>query len=104
MVGFGLSASKKSLGTGLDTQVVMSVPLNIHVTLDPVHKTLNIKRPLSLPYNVLNIRSHPYTFAMSYDLTSNVDTAVQALSQPQHPLYNKEELEQVKHVSCLSLC
>ncbi|CAN8004231.1 unnamed protein product, partial [Ixodes hexagonus] len=92
MFGVALTFNKTSLGTGADTQTIINLPIDLHVTVDPIHKKLSLKRPLSLPWNILNHHFRPYTFVMPYDLASDVPNAVAALSQPQYPLYNKEEV------------
>ncbi|EEC17915.1 hemelipoglycoprotein precursor, putative, partial [Ixodes scapularis] len=92
MVGVGLTFNKTFVGVGADIQTVFNLPIDLKVTVDPIHKKLSLNRPLSLPWNIVNHHFRPYTFAMPYDLVSDVSTAVTALSQPQYPLYNKDEV------------
>lgn len=96
MVGVGLTFNKTSLGTGSDVQTVFNLPIDLHLTVDPIHKTLSLKRPLSLPWNVLNHHFRPFTFTMPYDIATDVSHAVTTLEQPQYPLYNKEEVTEVR--------
>ncbi|KAM7286899.1 vitellogenin-6-like [Ixodes scapularis] len=97
MVGVGLTFNKTSLGTGSDVQTIFNLPIDLHLTVDPIHKTLSLKRPLSLPWNVLNHHFRPFTFTMPYDIATDVSHAVTTLEQPQYPLYNKEEVTEIDH-------
>lgn len=103
MVGFCLTYDQTFLGTALDTQTTVSLPLNVQISLDPVHKKLNVKLPLDVPYSVLNVRSLPHTFSYPYDLTTDVESAVQGMSKIQHPLYNTEEVKQVIIITFLMM-
>ncbi|KAG0413553.1 hypothetical protein HPB47_009286, partial [Ixodes persulcatus] len=92
MVGVGLTFNKTFIGVGADIQTVFNLPIDLHATLDLIHKKLSLKRPLSLPWNIVNHHFRPYTFVMPYDVATDVSTAVTTLSQPRHPLYNKDEV------------
>ncbi|CAN8010286.1 unnamed protein product [Ixodes pacificus] len=92
MVGVGLTFNKTFVGVGADIQTVFNLPIDLKITVDPIHKKLSLKRPLSLPWNIVNHHFRPYTFAMPYDLATDVSKAVTTLSKPQYPLYNKDEV------------
>ena len=87
MVGVGLTFLRTSLGTGADTQTIVNLPIDLHVTVDPIHKRLSLKRPLSLPWNLVNHHFRPYTFVTPYDLKGDVTRVTAVLSQPHDPLY-----------------
>uniref|UniRef100_A0A6B0VFW3 Putative vitellogenin n=1 Tax=Ixodes ricinus TaxID=34613 RepID=A0A6B0VFW3_IXORI len=92
MFGVALTFNKTSMGTGSDSQTIINLPIDLKITLDPIHKKLTMKRPLSLPWNIANHHFRPFTFVMSYDIHKDVSTAETQLTQAMYPLYNKEEL------------
>ncbi|CAN8004225.1 unnamed protein product, partial [Ixodes hexagonus] len=95
IAGVGLLFNKTSLGTGADSQTIINLPIDLHVTVDPVHKKMSLKRPLSLPWNIMNHHFRPFTFNMPNKISEDLSTAVATLSHYQHPLYNKEEVTEI---------
>ncbi|CAN8004229.1 unnamed protein product, partial [Ixodes hexagonus] len=92
VVAVGLIFNQTHLGTGVDFQTVFNLPVDLHVTADPIHKKLSLKRPLSLPWNLVNHHFRPYTFAMPLDVALDMDKAVAAQTLSQYDLYNKDEV------------
>ncbi|CAN8004223.1 unnamed protein product, partial [Ixodes hexagonus] len=95
MIGVGLTFNKTSVGSGSDSRTVLSLPLDLDVTLDFVNHKLSIKRHRALPWNILNHHYRPSTFVLPYDLPSDISNAVTQLATPQTPLYNKQEVTEM---------
>ncbi|CAN8028013.1 unnamed protein product, partial [Ixodes persulcatus] len=92
VVGVNLAFNKTFLGVGAYVQTLFNLPIDLHVTVDPIRKRLSLKCPLSLPWNVMNHHFRPYTFVMPYGLATDASTAATALARVQYPLYNKDEV------------
>ncbi|KAL1431543.1 hypothetical protein MTO96_014062 [Rhipicephalus appendiculatus] len=62
------------------------------VIFAPLEGKLSLRRPLHLPWNVLNHQFRPYTFGMPYDITMDPTHAITEMPKLMKPLYRPEEL------------
>ncbi|XP_075527958.1 vitellogenin-6-like [Dermacentor variabilis] len=92
MLGFAPEFTKLALGTGHAARTVVSWPLDFEATLAPLEGKLSLRRPLHLPWNVIDHSSHPFTFAVGYDDSSNSTQGQTELSNWMRSLYQPEEL------------
>ncbi|XP_065290062.1 vitellogenin-6-like [Dermacentor albipictus] len=92
MVGFAPEFTKLALGTGYGARTVISWPLDLKVTLAPFENKLSLRRPLHLPWNVINHSFKPFTFAMPYDINTDPAHALAKFPNLIKPLYRPEEL------------
>ncbi|XP_040076514.1 vitellogenin-4-like [Ixodes scapularis] len=90
VVGVNLAFNKTFLAVGANVQTLFNLPINLHVTVDTVHKRMSLKHPLSLPWNVMNHHFRPYTFVKQYGLATDASTTAPYLSQ--YPVYNNHEV------------
>ncbi|XP_075527955.1 vitellogenin-6-like [Dermacentor variabilis] len=86
--------TKLALGTGYRARTVISWPLDLKATLAPLEGRLSLRRPLHLPWNVINHRFQPFTFAVPYDINANPAHATDSFPKVVKPLYRPEELSQ----------
>uniref|UniRef100_A0A4D5RIF2 Putative vitellogenin-2 n=2 Tax=Ixodes scapularis TaxID=6945 RepID=A0A4D5RIF2_IXOSC len=91
-VGIALTFNQTSVGTGYDSRLSVSMPLHLEVTLDPANSRLSLKRPLSLPLDVLNYHSLPYSFVKPYNREDVAAGNAAAPTLPGEPLYSEQEL------------
>lgn len=87
MLGVALTFSRTSLGSGYDSRQLVSVPLELQITLDPAQRKLNIKRPVSLPVDLFSYHFLPYSFQLPYDRSS-----IDVPKLPGYPLYGDDDL------------
>ncbi|KAH7935304.1 hypothetical protein HPB52_005729 [Rhipicephalus sanguineus] len=92
MVGFAPQFTKQAFGTGFNARTTVSWPLDLKVTLAPLEGKLSLRRPVHLPWNVLNHQFRPYTFAMRYDISADPSHAITEMPKLMKPLYRPEEL------------
>ncbi|KAH7971480.1 hypothetical protein HPB49_024503 [Dermacentor silvarum] len=92
MFGFAPEFTKLGLGTGYSARTVVSWPLDLKVTLAPLEGKLSLRRPLQLPWNVVNHNFQPFTFAMPFDTQTDPSHALAEFHNLAKPLYRPEEL------------
>ncbi|CAN8004235.1 unnamed protein product, partial [Ixodes hexagonus] len=90
-VAVALTFNQTSVGTGYDSRLSVSLPLHLEVTLDPANNRISMKRPLSLPMDVLNYHSLPYSFVKPYN-RDDVPTGDAGPTLAGTPLYSGQEL------------
>ncbi|KAK8788260.1 hypothetical protein V5799_021965, partial [Amblyomma americanum] len=87
VLGVALTFSRMSLGSGYDSRQLLSVPLELQITMDLAQRKLNIKRPVSLPIDVFSYHFVPYSFQLPYDRSS-----IDGPRSPGYPLYGGDDL------------
>ncbi|KAL3194893.1 hypothetical protein MRX96_045805 [Rhipicephalus microplus] len=92
MLGFAPQFTKQAFGTGNNARTAISWPLDLKVTLAPLEGKLSLRRPLHLPWNVINHQFRPYTFGMPIDITMDPSHAIAEMPKLMKPLYRPEEL------------
>ncbi|KAH6941089.1 hypothetical protein HPB50_013287 [Hyalomma asiaticum] len=88
MYGVALTFNRTSLGTGYDSRQLFSLPLELQVSVDPVHRKLNVKRPVAPPIDLFSYHFVPFTFQLPYDRSSIEEPT----SLPGFALYNIDDL------------
>ncbi|KAH8035352.1 hypothetical protein HPB51_004593 [Rhipicephalus microplus] len=92
MLGFAPQFTKQAFGTGNNARTAISWPLDLKVTFAPLEGKLSLRRPLHLPWNVINHQFRPYTFGMPIDITMDPSHAIAEMPKLMKPLYRPEEL------------
>ncbi|XP_050042241.1 vitellogenin-6-like [Dermacentor andersoni] len=94
MFGFAPEFTKLGIGTGYSARTVISWPLDLKATLAPLEGKLSLRRPLHLPWNVINHNFLPFTFVMPFDINTDASHAMTEFFRLAKPLYRPEELTQ----------
>lgn len=89
-----LSFNKTMLGTGLNAETIMSVPVDLQAALDAANGKLSVARPLDVPWDVMSVKATPTTFATPYDVSNGVLPVENSIK----PIYKDDDLKQVRYV------